>query len=307
MQQSVSFRGGRRTCLAIAAAVVLALGGCGGASSDDAGSIAVARPTIALSCPVANSLRCDRVAFHIRLSQPAQRLEAQVAGRPVRALRTAPYGGAGPLRGETGVVWTGYVQPAGLVDWARKGRVDLDRRWLGQPPFRAPVRVEAVLKTGDAASRVFRAVTLRAGGDLSVAAPVGTGSATLNCESVVFAGSGRVGWRQDASSVGPFGLTGSGRDFSRGRIDPDGLYRTKTPAVVEGVRPVTLSVPAAERDRLGILTVAGDREYARVTFVPCEDRPRTIWPAGLALRDRDPATLIVRVGADPVRKLTVGG
>ncbi|MGH2981735.1 MAG: hypothetical protein ACRDKV_06810, partial [Solirubrobacterales bacterium] len=43
----------------------------------------------------------------------------------------------------------------------------------------------------------------------------------------------------------------------------------------------------------------------QVTFAPCADKPRTAWPGGIALVERDPITLEVAVG-NSIRKLRLG-
>jgi hypothetical protein len=42
-----------------------------------------------------------------------------------------------------------------------------------------------------------------------------------------------------------------------------------------------------------------------VTFKPCRNKPRTVWPGGLALAERKPITLEVVTGGS-VKKLRVG-
>jgi hypothetical protein len=142
---------------------------------------------------------------------------------------------------------------------------------------------------------------------LAAAPPLGTGTKTVTCDSGgAFIGSATPGWRSEAAHAGPFGLGGSGRDFGRGALSSDGLYGTKMPALVEGHRAVVLEVPAGERRRAGIQLVgSSELGFARARFVPCRDKPRTIWPAGLVLRGRAPVTLLVRVGGEPSRKLRV--
>ncbi len=100
---------------------------------------------------VGNAFRCDRLIFSFWLGLPAERLEAWVAGRPVRGLRTGPFGGDGPRKGETGLTWTGFVQPAGMTE--RGGPIEIPetpatRRnyWAGNPPVSAPIRVRATLR-----------------------------------------------------------------------------------------------------------------------------------------------------------------
>jgi hypothetical protein len=178
---------GMKAAVSVLAALVLGLAACGGsedstgggragASGEDGGlnwlrevtrggRTRLAPPLIALNCPVGNGFHCDRVIFHFWMQLPAERLQAWVAGRPVRALRTAPFGGEGPQHGETGLVWTGFVQPAGLTEPGGPIEIHAERRnyWAGRPPVRAPVRVVAELKRGEAVSEVFPAVNLLAG------------------------------------------------------------------------------------------------------------------------------------------------
>jgi hypothetical protein len=136
---------------------------------------------------------------------------------------------------------------------------------------------------------------------------VASGSATVTCDSGgPYIGSGKPGWRRLSAHAGPFGLSGAGREFRRiPRRERDGLFHTELPAIVEGHRAVTLWVQSGERKRVGIEVVAGDHPYARVRFVPCEDKSRTIWPVGLALLNRSPVILRVRVGRS-VGELRVG-
>lgn len=138
---------------------------------------------------------------------------------------------------------------------------------------------------------------------------IGAGSKTLTCHDPVFIGSGRPAWRRQSSFAGPFGLFGGGRDFrTLGHRYPDGKFRTKMPAIVEGHQRVELRVPPRERRRVGIDVVSRSTggPYARVSFVPCTTKPRTIWPAGLVLRDRSPVTLQVWVETNPIGTISVG-
>jgi hypothetical protein len=77
--------------------------------------------------------------------------------------------------------------------------------------------------------------------------------------------------------------------------------------MVAGHRPVTISVPEAQRYRVGILGVHRRPSYASVTYVPCDDKPRTVFAAGFLLRGRRPVTLLVQVGDRPVRRLHMSG
>jgi pimeloyl-ACP methyl ester carboxylesterase len=129
---------------------------------------------------------------------------------------------------------------------------------------------------------------------------------TATCGKAII-GPGRAGWRRRSTAAGPFGLFGAGRDLSQAQ--PIGeIYVTKVPAVLEGRRSAVLRVPASERSRAGLIygpinsahTLA---ETARqVTFRPCPDKPRTVWPGGLGLADRKPLTLELAVGGS-VRRL----
>jgi len=139
----------------------------------------------------------------------------------------------------------------------------------------------------------------------TTARAIGHGAMTRDCD-VVFIGPGPADWRRDTDWVGPFGI--SRRSFLQGAYETDGsLYVIKTPMVVEGQRPVTISVPGDELDQVGILGVHPKPSYTAVTYVPCRGKPRTVFAAGFELRDRRPFTLRVEVGGGPARKLVVGG
>ncbi|HWB69143.1 MAG TPA: hypothetical protein VG518_04135 [Solirubrobacterales bacterium] len=153
------------------------LAGCGGSATDkgeainwltevqQGGESRILPPVIALNCPVGNAFACDRVIFHFSMRLPAERLEAWVAGRPVRDLRTAPYGGRGGRRGVRGLVWTGFVQPAGLSEPGGPLELHAPRPnyWAGVPSVRARVRVVAELGQGETVSELFPSVLLLAG------------------------------------------------------------------------------------------------------------------------------------------------
>ena len=134
------------------------------------------------------------------------------------------------------------------------------------------------------------------------------GSKVRDCD-IVFDGPGPPDWRRHSLSVGPLGLSGPApgpvfRESSRAH----GLLIVKTPTLVAGHRPVTISIPRALRYRAAILGVhPGRRGYARVTYVPCTDKPRTVFAAGFLLRDRRPISLLVKVGDGPTRGLYLSG
>lgn len=178
---------GMKAAISVLAALVLGLAACSGpgdgpgggrtgASGGGAGvnwlrevtrggRARLAPPLIALNCPVGNGFRCDRVIFHFWMRLPADHLEAWVAGRPVRALRTAPFGGDGPQHGVRGLVWAGFVQPAGLTERGSPIEIQAarDNYWAGRPPVHAPVRVVAKLRRGETVSEIFPSVNLLAG------------------------------------------------------------------------------------------------------------------------------------------------
>jgi hypothetical protein len=130
------------------------------------------------------------------------------------------------------------------------------------------------------------------------------GSRVRDCD-VTFDGPGPADWRKSSLWIGPFGLAGpDGPDFDKGVFE-DGLLTVKTPTMVAGHRPVTISVPKGQRHRVGILGVHPRPAYASVTYVPCDDKPRTVFAAGFLLRDRKPVTLRVQVSDGQVRSLRV--
>lgn len=133
------------------------------------------------------------------------------------------------------------------------------------------------------------------------------GSKVRDCD-VTFIGPGHADWRKHSLWIGPFGLAGPGPgpDIDESAHE-GGLLLLKTPTMVAGHRPVTISVPKAQRYRVGILGVHRRPAYASVTYVPCDDKPRTVFAAGFLLRDRRPVTLLVRVGDGPVRSLRMTG
>jgi hypothetical protein len=133
------------------------------------------------------------------------------------------------------------------------------------------------------------------------------GTKVRDCD-IVFDGPGPADWRKRSLSIGPFGLAGPGPgpDFDAGAFE-GGVLTVKTPTMVAGHRPVTISVPEAQRYRVGILGVHPRPAYASVTYVPCDDKPRTVFAAGFLLRDRRPVTLMVQVGDGQARGLHLSG
>lgn len=120
-----------------------------------------------------------------------------------------------------------------------------------------------------------------------------------------FVQAGRFGLLQDAD--------GFAKTQAAGQVlDPafDELLIAMVPATVVSGGPVTLSVPAADRDDVGLLygSLRGyGQPLASVTFEPCPGRGGTSWPGGIALSDRDPVTLLVKsAGSNRLWNLRVG-
>jgi pimeloyl-ACP methyl ester carboxylesterase len=129
------------------------------------------------------------------------------------------------------------------------------------------------------------------------------------CQQAVI-GAGRPNWREQSTVAGPLGLFGTGRDLIKAQ-KMGSAFVTKIPLIVEGHSPVLLRVPTAEKGQVGLIygpinsAHAVDQAAEQVTFKPCEDKPRTVWPGGLALADRDPITLEVVAGGS-VKTLRLG-
>jgi hypothetical protein len=134
-------------------------------------------------------------------------------------------------------------------------------------------------------------------------APVAKSIPTVHCESG-FGGTPERAWRRNAASSGPVGFYGAGRDF----LSPRFTKQDKMPLIVEGHEPITLSISAQDRSgtRLQAPTPKRWAPYTEIRFVPCADRARTAWAAGLRLENRQPVTLIVHQSGEPDRALIVG-
>jgi pimeloyl-ACP methyl ester carboxylesterase len=135
------------------------------------------------------------------------------------------------------------------------------------------------------------------------------GKIVARCQQSII-GSGRPGYRKRSSVAGPLALFGTGRDLSKAQKIGT-AFVTKIPLILEGHEQVVLRVPSDERGKVGL--IYGPINIARavgqaanqVTFKPCRDKPRTVWPGGLALAERKPITLEVVTGGS-VKKLRVG-
>jgi hypothetical protein len=151
-------------------------------------------------------------------------------------------------------------------------------------------------------------------------ATIAQGNKTATCSGAI-GGAGAGNWRPMATSIGRFGVYGTGRDFRTAQKQSlagfSGLGErhahgpilvTKTPFVVEGDRPLTVSISPPDRPRAGMVAGIpfGGGPYAEIRFVPCHDQPRTWWPAGWVLQDQDSITVSVREDNGPGSPLVVG-
>ena len=148
---------------------------------------------------------------------------------------------------------------------------------------------------------------------------VGQGSVVARCKHAAL-GNGDPEWRDRSFVEGRLGFYGPGRDFRSAQKIPrsPGQYShqlpssgpilgTKVPVVVEGTKPVGMSIAPADRARAGLVVAIQGGPYAEVRFVPCRDHARTGWPAGWVLRDREPVRVTVKEPGEPASELLVGG
>jgi hypothetical protein len=80
--------------------------------------------------------------------------------------------------------------------------------------------------------------------------------------------------------------------------------------IIEGQREVTVSVPAEESGKVGLLygpDPGGGQNgwtvsdvYTRIKFVPCKSAKRTAWPGGLLLKTRSVISLSVLIQGSEV-------
>ena len=135
------------------------------------------------------------------------------------------------------------------------------------------------------------------------------------CDSAV-GGSADRRWRERSTVVGNVGFYGPGRDFRTAqRTAKGGDLMTKMPVIIQGDLGATVWVPRGERDRVALLfgkSPGPDPNEIRdgntkVRFEPCTDRERTGFVGGLALRDRQPVALRVRLqGTHRIHTVTLG-
>ena len=110
----------------------------------------VVRVYMGVSCPKANSIRCDRVGLAVWLRRRPARLSATIAGRPLRLRRHSDH-------------YEGFLVPAGLIDGPLRVRPDGGRyRWTGAKPVTARVRLTARFPDGRTLRRTLN-VGLAAG------------------------------------------------------------------------------------------------------------------------------------------------
>jgi hypothetical protein len=148
---------------------------------------------------------------------------------------------------------------------------------------------------------------------------IGQGSVVARCKHAAL-GPGQP-WRSIATSSGRLGFVGPGRAFRTAEKIARASIRashplpasgpilvTKVPVVVEGRKPIEVSVAPADRTRAGmVLAIRKGGPYAEVRFVPCGDQTRTWWPGGWMLRDREPVRVLIEDEDSPATELVVGG
>jgi pimeloyl-ACP methyl ester carboxylesterase len=149
----------------------------------------------------------------------------------------------------------------------------------------------------------------------SIVAQTAGPAVTAPCGKAII-GAGPPDWRKVAVGMaGRFGI-GSKKALPGGLAHAAGgrvgeVFPVQLQALVEGHEKVVLRVPASQRSRVGLIygPTNGARTLAeaarQVTFKPCPDKPRTVWPGGLALVKRGPVTLDV-VAGNSVKRLRLG-
>jgi hypothetical protein len=145
---------------ALAAIVLaLALAGCGHSANAPSGEAAlVARHLyIGVSCREGNEIGCDGIAASVEVPSRPDFVVAIVAGHRIRMNRVGT-GSRGP------VIYQGRLEDPGLL---HEGPLALqpqpNGKWLGTPPVRVPVTIQAIYGAGRYAERQFDDVTLGAG------------------------------------------------------------------------------------------------------------------------------------------------
>jgi hypothetical protein len=104
-----------------------------------------ALPFLGVSCPVGNSIACDRVGVGVHLHQAATLVVVWVAGRLVTL---------SPPMGPRDDLWLGYLYDAGLKHGLLKVHVPANAHlWFGSPEVYPRVRVTAFFPDGRSATR----------------------------------------------------------------------------------------------------------------------------------------------------------
>jgi hypothetical protein len=142
--------------MTLAAAFVAGCGDDDGQRSADSGVNRLERasadqllsrePYMGASCPTANHFACDRVGLAVWLRDPAVSVDAAIAGRELEL--DDPEWSDPPENGER-PMFTGFLQPAGLIDGPLKVTADDGPdRWIGREPVSANVDLRIVRENG---------------------------------------------------------------------------------------------------------------------------------------------------------------
>ena len=160
-----------------------------------------------------------------------------------------------------------------------------------------------VLKTAALTGIVIAAVVVLA---LEPASGASTEWNLADCSKAII-GSGKASWRAESRSAGPVGVSAAA--WAQMWRSPAGEYEVKLPLLVEGQKPVTVSVPPDLRRRVFLYygdivgrdgkptdSFAEARGYGETEFQPCPDKPRTVWGGGLRIKGSAPIHLLVHTG-----------
>ena len=161
-------------------------------------------------------------------------------------------------------------------------------RVKGREPVHLLVKV-----TGDAMEYV-----------LSLGRPKAKGEGLAECRGAMV-GSSTKYWRRTSLSAGPLGVRRHALQTSVMENRP-GHFTTKMPVLIEGHDEVTLSPFPRVRERV-LLGYGRSNKYApSMTFRPCRDQPRTIWPGGIRVKGRVAVKFYVTVAGRGTRVLNLG-
>lgn len=113
-------------------------------------------------------------------------------------------------------------------------------------------------------------------------------------------GQGPRNWRRGRIVAGPVGVNRRPPPLSSMQRSPGGTMVTKMMVLVAGHDAVQISVPDGP-NRAWLYygrkasAFSGDTKYKSVTFHPCKDQKRTIFPGGIRVRGRKSVRLEVTV------------